>query len=136
MKLRTINTEQWVTVERGPNKARFLVEPMTPKEALKLIEECQKVEWKRGQKTSETDLYKLKIKRINRVIKAWEGIEDEDGKPIPFNADNLELVYNLNSDVIDEVLDKADELAEFHENKKGEEQKNLKTGPTGTAKKE
>lgn len=32
---------------------------------------------------------------IQRVLVGWEGITDEDGTPLPFNADQVEAVLNL-----------------------------------------
>lgn len=112
MKLRTKRIEQWIVID-GANpdeKAEFLVHPQTPKESSKLLEKAKKNEWDKGQRFTDHDFYKFKMDRICATIIDWKGLEDEDGKPIPCTDKNKEIVYLGNPDLIDQVLEKADDL--------------------------
>ena len=115
MKINTAKKQIWVKVVRGEDTAEFLLEPLAAKDSFDLITKATTVKFVRGQRDEKTDLYQLKISRLVKVIKDWKGIEDAEGNPLPCNAANIELVYNYNQDIIDEVLDKADAISEGEE---------------------
>jgi hypothetical protein len=136
MRLKTKKNEVWITEEDDlGGKARFLVSPMTPKEELELLDKCKEREWDRNQRFESPNLYQFRISKIRKVILDWEGVEDEDGKPIEYNKFNVELVYLHNSDLIDKVLAQTDALGKEKELEQEEQAKNLKAGPNGPAKK-
>ena len=125
MKLKTAKKEQWISVTRGGETAEFLVQPISAEESFGLVEKATTTKYKRGVKDEKINLFQLKVSRIIRVIKDWKGIEDEDGNPVPFTTENLIIAYNFNQDIIDEALDKVDEIAEAEEQKAQEELKNF-----------
>lgn len=135
MKLKTQKFEEWITETVGEDEAKFLVSPMTPKEDFELIEKCRRKEWDRNQRFETTDFYQFKISKVNRVIRDWSGIENENGEPLECSRFNKEIIYLHNSDLIDRVLDRADKIAVRMEEEKEELEKNLKAGPSGPAKK-
>lgn len=110
MKLKTERKREKVTVERNGEAATFYGSPLTPKEVANLLQSCIKVTWERNQRFENPDIYKFKIKKMQRVIDSWEGIEDMDGVEMKCTPDNVELLYLFNSEIIDEVLDKFDQL--------------------------
>jgi len=126
MKLRTEKQQVWIEKTNGEETARFLVDLLTPKENSKLVTQVTNQSTGRKSKDifdSET-MYKLKVARIDKTIIDWEGVEDQDGNSIKCTAVNKEAVYNYNRDLIDEVLDEADRLADIRNVAKGEETKN------------
>ncbi len=131
MKLRTEKKEFWIVKKTDEGVARFLVVPMTAKESFDLLQEATPTIVSRNQQNPGPDFYILKIKKINRIIKNWEGVEDEEGNAIPCTPKMKELVYNLNRDLIDEILDEADRLADIRQQQKEEDQKNLEAGLVG-----
>ncbi len=111
MKLRTKKEPVWVEVEVDGDKARFYINPATPKDDFTYLKKATKTEWERNQRFQELDAYKFKMNKIHDVIIDWEGIEDEEGNPIECTEKNRELVYLLNPDIIDKVLVKAELIA-------------------------
>ena len=115
----------------GRDKAIFYVNLLTPKEQAKLVDQILSVRGKRLDITDSESLYRLKIARIDKTIYNWEGIEDMNGNLIECNRANKEIIYNYNRDLIDEVLDEADRLADIRNARKEEELKNLEAGQNG-----
>jgi hypothetical protein len=132
MKLRTAIEEKWVQVKRGADEAEFLVVAMTPKTVDELMERATETTWERNQRFRTVDWYAFKILKIDAQIKDWRGIEDEAGEPIPCDRKNKELAYLHNTDLIDEVLDKADRFAMMISEEKAGLEKNSKRGPSGS----
>lgn len=110
MKLRTERKREKVEIERNSETAVFYGSPLTPKEVVNLLQSCIKVTWERNQRFENTDIYKFKVKKMQRVIEDWEGIEDMDGVTMKCTPENIELLYLFNSELIDEALDKFDQL--------------------------
>jgi len=46
----------------------------------------------------------LKIEAMSKLVIGWEGIEDENGKPMKFNQDNAKIV--LSNSYISDIVDK------------------------------
>lgn len=135
MKLRTRRIEEWIVIE-GENvgeKAEFFVHPQSPKEINALLEKARKTEWEKGQRFAEPDFYKFKINKVCQTILDWKGVEDEDGKEIPCNDKNKEIVYLGNPEFIDKVLEKADSLYKDVQENLEKEAKNLQSSQTGMA---
>ena len=110
MKLKTERKQEKVVVERGGETIVFYGSPLTPKEVFDFLQSSKKVTWERNQRFEEPIFYKFKVMKMQRVIDDWEGVEDEDGMEMKCTPDNIELVYLFNSDLIDEALDKFDQL--------------------------
>ena len=134
MKLRTKRIEVWIAVdgENEDDKAEILVHPLSPKELADMLDKCRKIEWDKGQRFTEIEYYKFKIKKINTTILDWKGVCDEDGNEIRCTNANKELVYLGNPDFIDNILDKADALYKGLQEDIEKEIKNLKTAQPGT----
>lgn len=134
MKLRTKKIEEWIIMD-GDNpdeKAEILVHPLSPKETSELLEKAKKIEWDKGQRFSEIDFYKFKIRKIFETIVDWKGIEDESGTPIRCINANKEMIYLSNPEFMDAILEKADALYKNVQDDLEKEAKNLKTAQLGT----
>lgn len=112
MKLKTKKTEVWVTISKNGDTAEFLVSPTTPKDDAEMLANCSKTTWQRNQRFTEPDPYMFKIDKIDRVIKDWKGVLDENEEPLACTKKNKELVYAYNSELIDEVLEEANKIGE------------------------
>ena len=133
MKLRTKHIEEWIVIEdENGDKAEILVKPLTPKESSEMLEKSRKTEWDRGQRFTDVDFYKYKIKKIFATILDWKGVEDEEGHPIRCINANKEKVYLSNPEFIDNILEKADALYKSVQDDLEKEAKNLKTAQPGT----
>lgn len=125
IKLRTKKVEQWITKELDGDMAKFLVSPLSPKEASKLLKECRKFTWQKGQRFEDTDFYAFKIGKLDRTVKDWDGVLTEDGTALPCTRDNKILIYECNPEFIDSVLEDADELFEVFKESEEEKEANL-----------
>lgn len=128
LKIRTSKAEHWVTYERGEDKARFLVAPMTPAEGNKLLEKRRQNEWDRGQRFEKLDTYNLSLDRVCAIIIDWDGLLDEEGKAFPCTRENKITLYQHEKEMIDWVLDQADKVAEAVANDGVEIEKNSRPG--------
>jgi len=133
MKLRTERTTEKVTIERGGESSVFYGFPLTPKETNKFLRESMHVSWERNQRFEELDMYKFKVKKLQRVIEDWEGVEDQDGLPMKCTSGNIEIVYLFNPEVMDEVLDKFEKIGSDFERNQEYLEKNSLAGPIGSA---
>lgn len=131
MKLRTAKKTLWITKTNGNETAEFHCEILTPRENLQIIDEVRKATRNRTGDLDGDALYRAKILRIDRTIIDWNGIEDENGNPLPCTSKNKELVYNFNRDLIDEILDEVDTQADIRNAEREDELKNSKTGLNG-----
>lgn len=124
MRLNTKRIEAEVTVERNGQIGHFRVHPLTPKETADFLNKSKQTEWDKGQRFQEPDYYKYKLLKINTVILGWDAT-DENDNPLPCNDETRELAYLNDTDLIDEVLDKAAELSKAIEAEEKEKEKNL-----------
>lgn len=124
MRLRTNKIEKWIEIKNEEGEASFLVRPMNPKETTNLLDSASKADWERGQRFKEPDFYKFKMDKIDKTIIDWRGVEDEDGMPLECNRKNKEIVYLNNAELIDKVLEMADNLGKGSQASLGEETKN------------
>lgn len=111
MKLRTQKIEEWITITMGADTARVLIQPLTPKDTARLLEESTESEWERGQRFEKVNFYIFRVLKTDFVIRDWD-VQDENGNPIPCTRPWKETVYQNNPTFIEKVLDKAEKLAE------------------------
>lgn len=81
--------------------------PLNPEESNRLLRECNIKEWDRGQRFESPDFYKYKIKKIDKVIRAWRNMEDINGDPLACTKVNKALVYKFDPEFIDNILEKT-----------------------------
>jgi hypothetical protein len=110
MRIRTQKKTHEVTVTRGADSAVFEVMPMDPAENDKLMKKHTKSKFKMGQVTEKTDWTGLTIEKIQKVIVEWD-LQDESGNLLECNDENKKTAYLLNADIINEVMEKAGEIA-------------------------
>jgi len=100
LKIRTKEKAQfWITV----NGAQFLVEPQSLTEQTRLRKQFTTT--KRGQE--DIDFIGFFAARVDKVIKAWKGVTDENEKDLPCNAKNKQIFAELNNEDAAEVLNQA-----------------------------
>lgn len=132
MKLRTKKTEFWITKKGKDGEAKFLCYPPDSKESFNLVQDATETSFYRNQRFTDLQFYNLKIAKIKKAIIDWEGIEDEDGNPLPCTDTNKELLYKYNKDLIDEVLDEIDMKADVRYKEIKDQEKNSEAGPSGS----
>lgn len=110
MRIRTQKKTHEVTITRGADSAIFEVMPMDPAEHDKLIKKHTKSKFKMGQVTEKTDWTALTIEKIQKTIVEWD-LEDEGGNLLGCSDENKKTAYLLNADIINEVIEKAGEIA-------------------------
>ena len=104
MKLKTERKREEVVIERNGETVTFYGSPLTPKEISNLLQSCIKITWERNQRFENPDIYKFKVKKMQRVIDDWKDVEDMDGVAMKCTPENIELLYLFNSELIDEAL--------------------------------
>jgi len=124
MKLRTERKREEVIIERNGESATFYGSPLTPKEITKFLQSSIKITWERNQRFESPDIYKFKVKKMQRIIDDWKGVEDLDGLEMKCTPENIELLYLFNSELIDEVLDEFDKLGTDYERNEEHLEKN------------
>jgi hypothetical protein len=124
MKLRTKRSNEWIEIEKDGCIAKFLVSVMTPKESLGQLASFTKYSWEKNQRVEKIEYYKLRMDTINKTILDWEGIENEDGDELECNEKNKEIIYLYNAPLIEEVLEKTQELLANILKQEEEERKN------------
>ena len=82
----------------------------------------------RGREIEQLDSPAFARELYRTVIRDWKNVLDEDGHPIECTPDNVDLVVDLNSEFASEVLEKAQNLAEY---RKENTQKNSGNGESG-----
>ena len=131
----------------GKVLARFGCSPITPSENKILIEKNTIKEWDAPDKVTKKELRKeidylgITYDRIDKIIQWWEGIEitNTKGEVIDDNPEcnrkNKLAVFEMNADVINWVVSEAEEIFKLNRVLEKEQEKNLKAGPSGSAKK-
>lgn len=110
MRVRTKKITHEVVSTRGEDVGTFQVMPMDVTETNKLLKKFTTHEKYKGQVMPETNFLGFQLAKINKVITGWD-IEDENGLPLECNDENKKLVFVLNPDLINDVIDKADKIA-------------------------
>jgi hypothetical protein len=103
LKLRTKSDATYEVIVEG---AKFTVKPMNNDELSRLRKRHTAV--KRGRE--ELDVDSMYYERFDKTVIEWEGIGDENGKPIPCTPENKRMVANLNQEIALEVLRLADNI--------------------------
>lgn len=121
MKIRTKKQNHIVTVVRDGQDWPFTVAPLDPGEDESISKKHTTYSRKGGQLLPDIDFIAIKIEKAQKEIIEWPCV-DEDGNPIPCTKENIKTAWLLNSDLINEVLAKASEIAagkiEFNEEEK------------------
>lgn len=131
MKLRTAKKQAWIKKTNGDEEAEFLVDLLTPRETLQILDEVKAMPKRMNEGDGEL-VYRAKIKRIDKVIIDWRGLEDEAGNSIECTPKNKEIIYNFNKALIDEILDEAEELADIRNQEEEATAKNSEIGLNGS----
>lgn len=140
LKLKIVRTTEFVEYREDNDNlesevlASFEVQPLTPSESIKLLKKHQKNEFivkpggrgknKDYERVQDPDFAALMHDKVDQVIKGWKGVVSEDGTEIPCTKENKIQVYELNPDVINFVLDKAENFGKAVEEAEDEEIKN------------
>ena len=123
MLLRTKKEVFEVKIKRGKYVGTFNIQPLDPEEREELRKEFSDYERVKGQLMPDPDFIGLKIARVQKEIKNWDA-KNEYGDEIPCTNDNKRTAYLLNSDIIDEALNKASDMAGEVIKKKRAKEKN------------
>lgn len=128
MKLRTKEYQVWVKVTHPASgeTAEILVSPLTNSQTQNMLAKYRKrMTGTRNQQMVDIDFGGFKREKTLTVIKDWKGPVDEKGKPLPCSDENKLLVLEYDTDFIDAILEKADNLGEFIAETVKEERENL-----------
>ncbi len=110
MRVRTRTETVTVALEDG---AEFDFRPLTAAELGRLSREHTTVEVRRGRTYERFDAAGFGRAVWLAQVKGWRGLEDEDGRELPFSAAAAETVWEHNPDLCADALERLDEaLAE------------------------
>ncbi len=124
MKLRTSATPEGFPIIVGD--ATITVNPMSASAMSRLRQKHSNIN--RGvEKLNGSEMTK---EMFDRVVLAWDGIQDEHDNPLPCTSENKRLVYEHNPDFAADVLKEMEAVAA--ERRMGEEG-NSQPGPSGTS---
>jgi hypothetical protein len=119
--------------------ATFTVEPMTPTELQDIMNRYKYYEWDSPGKKIKKERFetynflKITYDRLVKIIKNWDGVVNSDGKVLECNRDNKIIAFEHNPELINWVLEKADEIQNMEIDKQKDLEKNLETGRVGKA---
>ncbi|MBI9110298.1 hypothetical protein [Maridesulfovibrio ferrireducens] len=104
--------------ENKPKDGCIYLRRLDSEEGKRINKACttKKIEYKKGQRFAfeEFDDSKFDLLFYDYVIVSWEGLEDEDGTPIPCTAKNKKTLA-MKSLVFQKILaDAMDKLEEAH----------------------
>lgn len=115
---------------KGDILCSFWVTPMSPFEIDNLLEKNKMIEWDSPSRKTEKQRFveynhiAILVERIKKVIKRWEGIEDESGVAIPCTDENKVVLFEKQPELIQFVLAKADEVTKLIKDERDTEEKN------------
>lgn len=83
----------------GVQGALFTVLPLTRSQDREITEQHTDTTWVNGQEVKKVrdEVVNAKAKE---VIKGWEGLEDEGGKPIPCTPESIDMLLELYPELI------------------------------------
>ena len=118
-------TTHTVTVEHEGETGIFEVNPLTPQETEAILDKhTPQRKWKNNQCTEKSPCYsEMTIEKVQKTIKSWD-IKGPDGEEIECTDANKATAWLLNSVVINQVMDKAEIIADGITKKEEEELKN------------
>jgi hypothetical protein len=111
MRIRTQKTTYTVSVYRGADRASFEVKPLDPSENAKLLKKHTTHKRVKSQMVEDVDFVAFRLDKICKTIIGWD-LKDEDGADFPCTDENKKTAFLLNADIINEAMEKADEIAE------------------------
>lgn len=120
---------------KNPVVASYKVIALTPSEIHKIFSECEEeffytVPNKKKEIIRDVKVNSIKFikERAKKTIKGWEGLvaENDAGKEeaIPYSEEMIEVLYDMNPDEINWLLEKVDEISGILDKKEEEEVKN------------
>lgn len=145
LKLKTNRKAQWIKVlenrekpesKKNPVLGMFQVLPLTPSEIHTLYKECETDKWytppvKKASPQRESVVenpFEFVVKKAQKTIINWKDIvtEDDDGNEIQlqYSKEMVETLYEYNPEVINYILEKADELSNLSAKAEEDELKN------------
>ncbi len=140
LKLKTKRTTEFVEYREDNDDlksevlAKFEIQCLTPSESMELLKKYNRDKFiekpgakgkkKEYERIQDPDFISLTHEKIKKIIVGWENVLDEKGKEIPCTDENKIIVYELNPDVIDYVIEKADSFGRKIEEVEEEEIKN------------
>ena len=97
LRLNLSNEPRWLNLGHG---VRLLVEPLTTAIMLAARSDPTILEATKGAEAtdgeSNDDLARIVAKAVARVVvKDWEGVGDEDGKPLPLTPEGVDALLEL-----------------------------------------
>lgn len=104
MRLRTKSEALTVAVGDATVTAR----PLAASEISALTRKHTTVEWKRGRSVETFDAAGFARELFGKTVEGWEGVEGDDGAPLPCTAETKAAAWDLNSDWAAEVLEALD----------------------------
>lgn len=128
LKVRTERKKVWVTYTRDDESARFLVAPMSMREIQKLLEKHKKFERQKGQVVEVTDNLGFLFDKVDHQIEEWDGPIKPDGTPLECTRENKLVLLDTEREIIDWVLEQAEELSRQFAEDAVAERKNSKSG--------
>jgi len=128
----------------GEVLALFHVQQPSPSETKKFLDTNMDRRWLSPDKKTKKELHenpnwlKITYDRIDTIIVGWEEVvlTDENDEVIDdnpkCNRENKIKIFENNPDVINYVLEKADEIFDLERKVKEDQEKNLESGPSGS----
>ena len=113
MRLRMEQTTHEVTIEHSGETSIFEVRPLTLKENESIIDKhTPPRKWKGQLMTEKSPCYsEMTIEKVQKTIISWD-IKDLSGKKVDCTDANKAQAWLLNPEVINQVMDKAAEIAD------------------------
>ena len=97
---------------------------MTPKESTELLNGSRVITWDHNQRFEDTDYYKFRVNKIKKMIKDWQGFEDEKGTPFLCTDENKELLNAYQPEIINWLLKEVEEIEKKEQLELGASSKN------------
>ena len=106
-------TTHKVTVEHNGETSTFEVRPLTPKESEAIMDKHTPArKWKGNLLTEKSPCYsEMTIEKVQKTIIGWD-IKDLSGKKVDCTDANKAQAWLLNPEVINQVMEKASEIAD------------------------
>lgn len=99
--LKKKKVEHVITYKDGDIEVKFFCNEISAGKAKRMFQKNYKVT---DENTSGVDLGGLNDDKLDNIIKRWEGVEDENGRPIPCMKANKILFYEAYPEIIEDFL--------------------------------
>lgn len=113
--------------ENGDIVATFNLKLLSPDDTKKILKKNETVSWEapnkkvKPERFKETDYLGIAVDRFCAIIEDWDGVEDEEGKPLECNRENKESLFAYNRDLVDWLMDEYDKIMGDFEEEEEEE---------------